>query len=315
MDETRNPNQNVGVVRRWFTLREKIRAAGSGPDRHRLLRLFGDEIRSIMPLVSRVPTVQRDDINRALEVATAHGAVLGAWLLMDPFNPDWPGRDRLFAFRREDLINSCALLSALGFFPKEDVARLVERVENEGRRAAVPGLEAPGAPSEEIPNLLWESALESARSKRRWREGLSGDVEWVDRAWLDSPAAWRSCGMFDVADPATDECRELPLRPGEEPAGLVALVKVGRNTAARVAESWSLCGWTAEVVNRNDCLNLYEILAVADMAKPLAIMLALSSAPGQPHISRTVIRRREEGLLGEMPDNQFNQLMGERLGL
>ncbi len=46
---------------------------------------------------------------------------------------------------------------------------------------------------------------------------------------------------------------------------------------------------------------------------PLAIMIAIGQGSGTPHISRTAIRRKESGLLGEMSDEQFNEIMGEVL--
>lgn len=306
--------KDVGRARHWLRLRDRIRKSRNGPERLNLLRRFGDEIRNLMPMVVKASTVEKDDITRAHEVATAHGVVIGAWLQLDPMNPDWPGRDRMFVMRREDLINTCSVLSTLGFFPPEQVAYLVEQVDLEGSAAVVPGLESPGYPAEEILAKLWDSAVESGRSKRRWREQMSGDPDWVDPAWLESPAVWRSCAIFDVSDPVTEQCRLLPAKAGDRPAGLVALVKVARADAHRLAELWTESGWESVVVNRNDSLSLYDVLMHADMGKPLAVMLAIGAMASQSHVSRTVIRRRESGLLGELSDDKFNEVMGEFLG-
>lgn len=304
---------DISRARRWQKMRKRIRHA-SGTDRLNLLRYFGDQIRALIPSVARAATVELEDITRAIDVASMHGAVIGAWLSMDPANPTWPGRDRLFVIRHEDLINTCSGLAALGFFPPNKVVELVERVGAEGRRATVPGIEFPGAPAEEIPNLMWESATESARNKRRWRERLAETgAGWADPAWRDSPAAWRTCGIFDIADPVSAKCRELPMRGGEAPAGLVVLLKVPQAEAASHADNWYAHGWETAIVNRDDYLSLYEILVAASMDKPLAVMTAVGQGSTVPHISRTVIRRKESGLLGEMSDEQFNEIMGESL--
>lgn len=303
---------DIGRARAWKQQRQHIRAA-SGSDRLHLLRQFGDQIRSIIPEVAKAGTVERDDLSRAMDVATIHGAIIGAWLSLDPANPDWPGRDRLFVIRHEDLINTCSALAALGFFPVDVVAELVERVDVEGRKAVIPGIESPGVPAEEIPDLMWESALESARSKRRWRDALGGRLDWADPAWRETSAVWRTCGLFDIADPVTAKCRDLPTREGESPAGLTVLVKVPHSDVRAVVDEWYAHGWEAVMVNRTDCLSLYEALVSADMDKPLAVMLGSGIVAQMPHISRTAIRRRESGLLGEMSDEMFSEIMGKSL--
>lgn len=306
--------RDVGRARHWLRLRDKIRKSPTGPDRLALLRRFGDEIRALMPMVVKASTVEKDDITRAHEVATAHGVVIGAWLQLDPMNPGWPGRDRMFVTRREDLINTCSVLSTLGFFPPEQVADLVELVDTEGRDAMVPGLEAPGYPAEEILTMLWESAVESGRSKRRWREQMAGDLDWVDPTWLESPAVWRSCAIFDASDPVTELCRVMPGEGADNPVGLVAMIKIARADAHGLAELWQDSGWESVVVNRNDSLGLYDTLMNADMGRPLAVMLSIGAMASQPHVSRAAIRERESGLLGELSDDQFNEVMEEFLG-
>lgn len=306
-----NTIRDLSRARRWLKLRDTIRRTRTESERSALLRCFGEEIRALMPSMTKASTVEREDIARAREVATAQGVVIGAWMQMDPANPDWPGRDRLFVIRREDLINTCSVLASLGFFPPELVPEIVERVDNEGRRASVPGLEVPGCPPEEVPDLLWDSAVESARSKRRWREQIGDGAEWADPAWSASPAVWRSVAIFDIADPVTEQCRVLPGRDGERPAGLAVVVKAGREEAPNLADVWAESGWNAAVVGHDDCLGLYDALTTADMGTPFAVILATGSGPALPHISKTALRRREAGLLGELSDDQFHELMGE----
>jgi cob(I)alamin adenosyltransferase len=200
------------------------------------------------------------------------------------------------------------------------VAGVVEQVDTEGRKALIPGLESPGVPAGEIPALLWESAVESARSKKRWRDQCvgagAGNALWADASWRDSPAVWRSCALFDAADPVTEECRALLSKGGEEiPAGLVAIVKTPRGEAEDLSQRWMESGWTVVTVSRDDSIGLYETLTEADMSKPLAVVLTIGAAvSARLHVSRTAIRRREEGLLGEMSDDQFSEVMGEFLG-
>ncbi len=304
---------HVGRAMRWQALRRRIRQANHS-ERMRLIRQFGGEIRSIMPNVLRSPDVERDHINRALEIANSLGAIIGGWLQIDPGNPTWPGRDRLFVIRREDLINACSVLAVIGCFSPDVVAEMVEKVDLEGSRAYIPGIESPGVPTNDVPNLMWESALESARSKRSWREKMEefGNIDWAEPDWVDSPAAWRTCGIFDNADPVTAQCRDLLLREGDNPAGLVAVVKAGREEAFDVADAWADVGWDVDVIHRSDCVGIYELLSETVFDTPLAIIVGVGQS-GSRHFSRSEIRRRESGLLGEMSDEQFNEIMGESL--
>lgn len=329
--------KNPARARTWLRLRDAIRKTAAAADRKTMLHRFGEEIRTLMPTVMKDAKIDLDELARANEAATAQGVLIGAWLQLDPINPGWPGRDRLFVIRREDLINICAILATFGFFPPSQVAGILGEVDAEGRAAAIPGLEVPGCPASEIPGLLWESAVESAKSKKRWREqccapapdGATPDAaaapavsaaSWADPVWRDSPAVWRSCAIFDAADPVTEECMALPGKAGEPsalspaPAGLVALVKVPRGEAADLAERWARSGWETTIVNRDDTVGLYDALVAADMAKPFAVMLTIGSVSARFHVSRTAVRRQEEGLLGEMSDDQFSRVMGEFLG-
>lgn len=306
---------NLAKARRWQEKRKRIRAA-SGAQKLRLLRSFGEEIRALAPTFTRVATVEKQDIASALEVSSAFGAILGGWLNLDPTNPLWPGRDRLFVIRRDDLINACAALSVCGFFPPEEVPELVEAVDARGSAAAVPGIESPGVPADELPRLVWESATESARDKKRWRDALGSGMRdmWFSPGWSDAPETWRTCVVLDVADPVTARCRDLLRRRDEVPAGLVALVKAPEGAAHGVAEDWGSAGWEAVLVDKGDLVRMHDVLSGAKPGVPLAIVLSTSTeSEALPHISRTIVRRRESGLLGEMSDEQFNALMDESL--
>lgn len=299
-----------GRIQRWRKLRERIRCLENGPEKLELVRSFGDEIRLFMPDTVNSPTVDRDDIARALEVATVHGAIIGSWLEIDPANPAWPGRDRLFVVRQEDLVTACCVFATMGFFPMEKVADVVDHVDSAASLAVVPGIEEPGAPAESIPDLLWESGLESAKSKKRWRDANLRHDRWANEKWARSPAAWRSSVLLDTADPVTDGCRRLALRRDEAAAGLTAFVKVPRLDAASVAESWEASGWDVRVFNRTDCLGLHQFLLDNVFDRPVAAMIATGGTSQNPrHISRTYARRRESGLLGEMSDEQFSAML------
>ncbi len=101
---------NITVARRWQEKRRRIRAV-SGDDRLRLLRSFGEAVRALPPPSSGAAAAAPPEDDPLFD------AVIGAWLSLDPSNPDWPGRDRLFLTRREDLAPACAVLSICGFFP------------------------------------------------------------------------------------------------------------------------------------------------------------------------------------------------------
>lgn len=296
---------------RWRAIRWSIRAAGP-EERYELLRRFGNEIRVLASPAVRESTVNWD-FNAAAELFTAQGALLGGWWQADPANPLWPGRDRVFVGRREDLLGTCCCLAALGFFPETEVATRIDFALAAGREGVIPGLEVPGLPPEEVLPLAWESAVESGRSKRRWREylGLDSVREWTDAAWRDSPAVWRT---FVVADAvlADRELRDRPRREQDSPAGLVVLVVVQRNDAPDLAREWHNAGWETTVVNRTDCLGLYEALATGRDARPTAVMLAIGHAPSSP-TARIARQPREVRLLGELSDDQFNAIMDESL--
>lgn len=298
-------------ISRWQKLREQIQFSQNSQQRLDLLRTFGDEIRRFLPDAAKAATVDRDDLARALEVATIHGAIIGSWLDLDPENPDWPGRDRLFIVRRDDLITTCCVFAGLGFFDETIVGSVIDYVDSSGSKAFVPGIEAPGAPVDAIPDLLWESAVESARSKKKWREANINHSNWADEKWAASPAVWRSCAILDTADPVTEKCRYLAARDDDAAAGLVVIIKVPRSEAPQLADSWAECGWDTQLKNRSDCLGIYQTLAEATFERPLAILITVGAMQTPQHISKTIIRRRESGLLGEMSDEQFNALISD----
>lgn len=307
---------NITHEARWLTLRRRVGTA-SGPDRLRLLGRFADDIRAMSAVIAQTHS-DREEFAGTMEVATAQSAILGAWMALDPANPTWPGRDRLFVTSREDLVDCCAALSALGFFRPETVGDMLSRLETDGRDAVIPGIESPGAPPEEIPDRVWESAVESARSKRRWRDfmGVGRGKDWAEPWWRESPAVWRTCALVNAGDPVTDQCRALLSRGGEAIAGLAVFVKASRTEAPALAESWREAGWEAVVVNRSDCLGAYENLVAAAMDKPFALILAIGRSAMSSRISaRMKAKRDEPQLLGEMSDEQFSAIMGESLNL
>lgn len=302
---------DVARAKRWQKIRRKIRSA-SGHERYRLLRRFGDEIRAISPLVAKA-SAQSWDMAAALELSTMQGVVIGGWAEMSPANPDWPGRDRIFLTRKEDLVTTCAILSTLGFFPSDQAAALLDQAEADGRDAVIPGIECPGARPAETMAMAWESAVESGRSKRRWRDRFAKqNPKWAEPWWRESPAAWRTCVAADAGTPHAELLRDFPLRGGERPAGFVALLMAPRNEADALAEQWARSGWETETINRTDCVTLYHTLIRTPGAKPLAVFLA-TAQPGSQNMTRIRLRRKEAELLAELSDDQFNALMGETL--
>lgn len=297
---------------RWRALRHKIRTV-EDPERYRLLRILGDELRALAPSVVRASSGTWD-INVTLELATSQGAVLGGWWNAWPANPGWPGRDRLFLGRREDLLSISCGLAVLGFFPVDRVAQVVDAAMEAGREAEIPGLEACGLPFEEMACLAWESAIESGRSKRRWREQLGAEAgaNWAEAKWCAAPEVWRTCIVADSLAPGARILRDMPSQGAEQPAGLVAMVTVNRADSANTAEQWRVMGWEAAVVARSDCLGLYHTLNSAPPDKPLAVMVAVGPSPQSP-ASRTGQRSRDTKLLGEMSDEQFNAIINETI--
>lgn len=306
-------NTNTVHEARWLTLRRRIGIVG-GPVRLRLLGLFADDVRAKGAVIAQT-RAEQGEIVGYMDAAAILGVIFGAWLALEPTNPAWPGRDRVFVTCREDLLHCCAALSALGFFRVEEVDGFLSRLERDGGNAVIPGIEAPGARQEDIPDLIWESAVESARSKRRWREamGKDGDTSWAEPRWRDSPAAWRTSAVVNAADPVADMCRVLPARGGEAVAGLAVFVKTPRVDAPDLEERWRDAGWEAAVVNRSDSLGAYDCLAAATMDKPFALILATGRGASARVSARLQVRSGEPELLGEMSDEQFGAIMGESL--
>lgn len=304
---------NIAQARRWQEKKRRLRAAAA-TEKLRLLLSFGEETRALASTFGRTgSTTHKYTPASVPEVSAAICAILCAWLNLDPTNPEWPGRDRLFLTRRRDLLNSCAALSTCGFFPSEAVVDLVVAVEAEGTKAVIPGVEAPGAPAEDIPRLFWESAAESARDKKRWREVLGAGVhaDWFSPVWRDSPETWRSCVVLDAEDEVSAAVRALARREDESAAGMVALVKASEIMSEGVVKEWWDGGWDVILADCGDLVQVYSLLVDLRLERPLAIILSKFSAPNKN--SKTVVRRRESGLLGEMPDDIFSELMKESL--
>lgn len=302
---------NIGRAQRWQALRTEIRLANR-VERLRLIRAFGGEIQLNMPKALKSTVVERNDLNRAIESTYALSALIAGWLLIDPANPMWPGRDRLFVVRREDLINACWVLAAIGCFSDETVPEMITKVDFEGRKTYIPGIEAPGAPIAELPDLIWKSAVMSTKSKEVWRKSMNGKPAWADEDWAESGAVWRTCAIFDHSDPVSAKCRDLLADNNATPAGLVVIVKVERGEAVKAADEWMAKGWEAAVINRSDCLGLYELLAETVDDQPFVVFMTGGQAAA-PSISRSGIRRKESGLLADLSDAQFNEIMGESL--
>lgn len=303
---------NMQRAVRWRAIRSLIRKADNA-ERYRLLRRFGDEIRSLASDAIR-DSANEWDINVTLELATSIGAILGGWWNAWPPNPEWPGRDRLFLGRRDDLLPVSCCLAGLGFFPVNQVAGIVDAALEQGAEGSIPGLEAPCLPPGTIVELAWESALESGRSKRRWRDFLGGEAgkEWADPVWSDSPETWRTCIALDGLTPEAHTLRDMPARGGERPAGLLVVAVVNRTDAAGIAEEWRAAGWEAVVVARSDCLGLYQTMTSAERGRPQVVVLAVGTGPAL-FSTRIREKRRDTGLLGEMSDEQFNALVNESL--
>lgn len=301
---------NIVKARQWQEKRRRIRSA-SGAVKLRLLQSFGDEIRALPPAPAAPPP----------EPISFFNAVLGAWLNIDPANPDWPGRDRLFVVPRAELVNACAFLAVCGFFAPEKLPDLVENIGAFGLTATVPGLESPGIAAEEIPHLLWESAVASARDKRRWREVSAsfGHDDWFSPAWRDAPESWRTCVVLDSEAPVAAACRELAGRREDQAVGLVALVNAPEACAAAVVGDWEAAGWRAVMTGARDIARVHDILAEATLEQPFAVVLSVASAKGVAAAgaggAAKAVEKRSGGaeLLGEMSDEAFTALFDESL--
>ncbi len=302
---------NIGRAQRWQALRNQIRSANR-QERLLLIRNFGSDIQRKMPIALKSSGIERNDINRAIDSTNALAAIIAGWLLIDPTNPFWPGRDRLFITRKEDLINACWGLSAIGCFPDESVEEMISKVDFEGRKTFIPGIEAPGAPIGELAQMICQSALDSAKSKKIWRKSMGDQPAWADSEWAESDAVWRTCAIFDHSDAVAGQCRDLLPELPETPAGLVVVVKVERGEATKTAEEWMAKGWETAVIHRSDSLHLYELLTEIIRDQPFVIIMTVGQA-APPSITRSGIRRKESGLLADLSDAQFNEIMGESL--
>lgn len=297
---------------RWRTTRNLVLRA-TASDRDRLLHQFGDEIRALAPLAARGSSKDWD-IGACLELATALGVILGAWMTAEPANPEWPGRDRIFLARSADTLAAGAALSTFGFFQPEYAAKLVDAAVN-GDKNAIPGLESVCAPTRELATEAWESGLESAWSKRRWRQhfGPGAGLDWANPEWRDAPGVWRTCIVFEHQDEAAPLCRALPEQDGECPAGLSAVIVAPQNESVPLAQQWRDSGWESMVVDRSDGPGLYNVLTAPASDKPRAIILAIGQATSLGTSATTFRLARQGTLLGELSDDQFNAIMDSTL--
>ncbi len=296
---------------RWRTLRKRLTRSRPSECAKALLA-FTDEVNALIPLVTRASN-QQWNMSDCQEIANALAVLMAGWLTINPANPQWPGRDRLYLCRKQDLVAACSVLSICGLYPPEYVARLIDSALSD-QPAALPGIELAGQPSALQAKHAWESALESGRSKRRWRETCSHTTpDWTNPEWRESPAVWRSCLVLNHDDASLPGIRALAAQNGEKPAGLVAIVVTPRDDALSNAEQWREFGWETLVADRNESTELYSCLWSRVTARPLALMLTVSDEPQMRPTNVTARLDVQSPLLGDLPDDQFNALMGESL--
>lgn len=258
-----------GRIDAWRELKRKIRLADQSANQS-LLAHCGDEIRRMLREAAAASGDRGDSGTGALVPALS--VVAGGWMTADPYNPSWPGRDRLFAFGGDVRAAACAMLAVVGFFAPESVNVLAEAVSAD-RDIRVPGLEPAAAKSGTGPEIAWADAVKSRDWKSAWRGSMeNGGPDWVDPEWLASPAMWRTCVLLDHDDPAAVRCCELPQRRTDRPAGLEAVV-FARDDAGEVATAWRNSGWDSELVAGNDVSGLYRALAAPARDVPLAIVV------------------------------------------
>lgn len=299
-------------VARWRLFRQRI-AAATSMERYQLLRNYGEDVRGLTPLAAKA-TVWQYDTEESVELAVFLGVLVCGCLTAEPANPGWIGRDRFFIARRQDLLAACSALSGIGFFPPELIPRLLDYALHD-RHAGIPGLDNPGAGAAEQLAEAWESAVESGRDKRRWRErlGRRADEDWAAAEWRDSPATWRTFVVADARDEAVLEFRRRPENGGELAAGLVAALTVARQDSDAVLDEWRRAGWQTALTEAADYLAIYETLRLPAGDRPLALLLV--AGQGLAGLSRRLAlrRSRDAQLLGELPDDIFHSLMGESL--
>lgn len=296
------PDAGRAARRRW--LRKEIRVA-QGAERYFLLKGAGDDIRELTPLVAKASAMDWD-MAASLDLAAALGVIIGAWLTAEPFNPDWPFRDRLFLGRRDDLVTAAAAFAIMGFFSPHQAAKLVDQSQAD-TRAGIPGLEAAALSPEALAHLAWESAVDSGKSKKRWQERFPAHsaLSWIDPDWHESPAVWRTCVLVDHNDTAAAMLRGFPARGGETASGLVVMLAANRVETPQLASAWRDSGWEVVTINHDDFLELYEVLSAPVGDKPLAVVLG----SGRAVSAARQVSDMGGGLLGELPDEQFTVIM------
>lgn len=293
-------------IARWRARNRSLRAAATD-DRFRILREFGDSVRSLAAMAVRASPVPRN-MDASLDLIEALSVVVGGWMSADPYNPDWPGRDRLFIGRRQSLVAACAALASAGFFSPENVARLADEKEK-GYQTFVPGLEAVEAADDDIPLLAWRSAVESERDKRAWRRAFEADsgAAWVDPKWAKVPYLWRTCLVVDSEGREAEICLDLPASDGGTPRGIVVLVATPWDVTNEREERWRLAGWRTAVLDRGDYLSLYTRLTSPAGDEPGAILLSMASSSSAAKDSENA------SLLGNLSDEQFGAMFDQTL--
>lgn len=287
----------------WRALRRKIRAS-TGMERHKLLRGYGDEICFIVSMAVKMSSNDWD-MDKSMEFADILGVISGGLIVVDPYNPEWPGRDRLVVGGNESMLAVCSAFSTMGYFLPEQVPVLADAALT-GETVEIPGLDLP-SPGIDMPQHVWDLGIEARERKMLWRGGHrpSSGRDWADPAWNSSPALWRTFAIVKAGSDEEKTIRNLPEGAGGDPAGLTVVIATPNREAALLASVWRDAGWEAEAVGSGDRLRLYEALWEGKPERPQAIMLGMDAT------STTGRRNMDLPLIGEMSDEQFNDLMGE----
>lgn len=290
-------------IARWRMRTRSLRAA-SGGEQFRTLREFGDSVRSLAAMATRASPVPRN-IDASLDLVEALSVVVGGWLSADPYNPDWPGRDRLFIGRKQSLLAACAALASAGFFSPENVTRLADEKEK-GYAAFIPGLESADA---DMPASAWRSAVASGQDKQAWRHVFETDAGagWVDPNWAKNPYLWRTCLIIDSEGREAEACLGLPSSEGGAPRGISVLVATPWDVTDEHEERWRLAGWNTAILDRSDYLSLYTRLTASPGDEPAAILLSMAASSNRAKESA------QTSLIGNLSDEQFNTMFNQTL--
>lgn len=195
-----------------------------------------------------------------LSLVRVLAVICGGFLDVDPFNPDWPGRDRLFVGGPGHLVAALAAAAATGHFSLSSVP---EAATAEIAMDGAPGLEAiPASPIQAL-TLGLESATKSAIDKETWRRFFRASQEAGGGAtgWEDRPAVWNTYVVVDgsVLDAAFWEKAESA--DARRAAGLTVVVACTGNTNQKpIAERWEACGWETDCITGQTLFPLYQAI-------------------------------------------------------